>query len=175
MSVEEYQGLSTTENNMIDPSQNIICTYTTTSTYNANSRFNMQLAAEYMNGIVIEPGQSYSHVNTIHPAGVENIYKVSTIYVGDGQTAQESGGGICQTSSTTFAAIASAKEKGINTGLYVSEQEVHSGPVNYVPKKFEATVYTGSIDFCFRNCNDFAVKIVTSTNHNTLTVSIVKI
>lgn len=172
---EEYKAYSSDTNNLLNPSENIIATYTSTSTYNKNSRYNMHLAADYQNGVVIAPGQSYSHLKTVHPEGVENIYVDSTIFVGNGKTAQASGGGICQTSSTTYAAIASAQEKGIKTGLNVTAQAPHSGKVNYVPRKYEATVSTGSQDFCFRNCNNYSIKIVTSYNYNTLTVTIYKV
>lgn len=172
---EEYKAYSSDTNNLLNPSENIIATYTSTSTYNKNSRYNMHLAADYQNGVVIAPGQSYSHLKTVHPQGVENIYVDSTIFVGNGKTAQASGGGICQTSSTTYAAIASAQEKGIKTGLNVTAQAPHSGKVNYVPRKYEATVSSGSQDFCFRNCNNYSIKIVTSYNYNTLTVTIYKV
>ena len=172
---EEYKAYSSDTNNLLNPSENIIATYTSTSTYNKNSRYNMHLAADYQNGVVIAPGQSYSHLKVVHPDGVENIYVDSTIFVGNGKTAQASGGGICQTSSTTYAAIASAEEKGIKTGLNVTAQAPHSGKVNYVPRKYEATVSSGSQDFCFRNCNDYSIKIVTSYNYNTLTLTIYKV
>ena len=172
---EEYKVYSSDTNNLLNPSENIIATYTSTSTYNKNSRYNMHLAADYQNGVVIAPGESYSHLKVVHPEGVENIYVDSTIFVGNGKTAQASGGGICQTSSTTYAAIASAEEKGIKTGLNVTAQAPHSGKVNYVPRKYEATVSSGSQDFCFRNCNDYSIKIVTSYNYNTLTVTIYKV
>lgn len=172
---EEYKAYSSDTNNLLNPSENIIATYTSTSTYNKNSRYNMHLAADYQNGVVIAPGQSYSHLKVVHPEGVENIYVDSTIFVGNGKTAQASGGGICQTSSTTYAAIASAQEKGIKTGLNVTAQAPHSGKVNYVPRKYEATVSSGSQDFCFRNCNNYSIKIVTSYNYNTLTVTIYKV
>ena len=172
---EEYKVYSSDTNNLLNPSENIIATYTSTSTYNKNSRYNMHLAADYQNGVVIAPGESYSHLKVVHPEGVENIYVDSTIFVGNGKTAQASGGGICQTSSTTYAAIASAEEKGIKTGLNVTAQAPHSGKVNYVPRKYEATVSSGSQDFCFRNCNNYSIKIVTSYNYNTLTVTIYKV
>ena len=172
---EEYKAYSSDTNNLLNPSENIIATYTSTSTYNKNSRYNMHLAADYQNGVIIAPGESYSHLKVVHPEGVENIYVDSTIFVGNGKTAQASGGGICQTSSTTYAAIASAEEKGIKTGLNVTAQAPHSGKVNYVPRKYEATVSSGSQDFCFRNCNDYSIKIVTSYNYNTLTVTIYKV
>ena len=172
---EEYKAYSSDTNNLLNPSENIIATYTSTSTYNKNSRYNMHLAADYQNGVVIAPGESYSHLKVVHPEGVENIYVDSTIFVGNGKTAQASGGGICQTSSTTYAAIVSAEEKGIKTGLNVTAQAPHSGKVNYVPRKYEATVSSGSQDFCFRNCNNYSIKIVTSYNYNTLTVTIYKV
>ena len=172
---EEYKAYSSDTNNLLNPSENIIATYTSTSTYNKNSRYNMHLAADYQNGVTIRPGETYSHLKVVHPEGVENIYVDSTVFVGNGQTAQASGGGICQTSSTTYAAIAYAEEKGINTGLNVTAQAPHSGKVNYVPRKYEATVSSGSQDFCFRNCNDYSIKIVTSYNYNTLTVTIYKL
>ena len=172
---QEYESYSSKINNLLDPDKNIIATYTSTSTYNKNSRYNMHLAADYQNGVIVKPGETYSHLKVVHPEGVENIYVDSTIFVGNGQTAQASGGGICQTSSTTYAAIASAEEKGIKTGLNVTAQAPHSGKVNYVPRKYEATVSSGSQDFCFRNCNDYSIKIVTSYNYNTLTVTIYKL
>ena len=172
---QEYESYSSKINNLLDPDKNIIATYTSTSTYNKNSRYNMHLAADYQNGVTIRPGETYSHLKVVHPEGVENIYVDSTVFVGNGQTAQASGGGICQTSSTTYAAIASTEEKGINTGLNVTAQAPHSGKVNYVPRKYEATVSSGSQDFCFRNCNDYSIKIVTSYNYNTLTVTIYKL
>ena len=172
---QEYESYSSKINNLLDPDKNIIATYTSTSTYNKNSRYNMHLAADYQNGVTIRPGETYSHLKVVHPEGVENIYVDSTVFVGNGQTAQASGGGICQTSSTTYAAIASAEEKGIKTGLNVTAQAPHSGKVNYVPRKYEATVSSGSQDFCFRNCNDYSIKIVTSYDYNTLTVTIYKL
>ncbi|MGN1012462.1 MAG: VanW family protein [Clostridia bacterium] len=175
LSNEEYSLYSSDTNNMLEPNENIIATYTSTSTYNQNSRYNMHLAADYMNGTSVAPGETYSHLNVVHPKGEENKYVESTIFVNNGQTAQASGGGICQTSSTTYAAIVSAKEKGINTGLNVTAQAPHSGKVNYVPRKYEATVNSGTQDFCFRNCNNYSIKIVTSYNYNTLTVTIYKI
>ena len=172
---QEYESYSSKINNLLDPDKNIIATYTSTSTYNKNSRYNMHLAADYQNGVIIRPGETYSHLKVVHPEGVENIYVDSTVFVGNGQTAQASGGGICQTSSTTYAAIAYAEEKGIKTGLNVTAQAPHSGKVNYVPRKYEATVSSGSQDFCFRNCNDYSIKIVTSYDYNTLTVTIYKL
>ncbi len=171
---EEYIAYSSQENNMINPQANIIATYTATGSYNENSRFNMHKAADYINGTIIEPGNTYSHLHTIHPNGGNEGYVVSTVFV-DGTVTKDTGGGICLTSSTLNAAIASAQEKGINTGLVVSARKEHSIPVGYVPRRFEATVAMWSQDFCFRNCNNYSVRIDASYKSNTLTINIVKI
>lgn len=174
LSAEEYNTYSTKDNNLINPEENLIATYTSKSSYNENSRLNMHIAADYMNGIIVKPGETYSHLNVVH-SGNDDKYVESTIFVGDGKVGTGKGGGICQTSSTLYAAIVSAKEKGINTGLNVTAQAPHSGTVNYVPRKYEATVNSGTQDFCFRNMNDYSIKIVTKYEHNTLTVSIYKV
>ena len=171
---EEYLTYSSAENNMVNPEANIIATYTAKGSYNENSRFNMHKAADYINGTIIEPGKSYSHLHTIHPEGGNEGYAVSTVFV-DGTVTQDTGGGICLTSSTLHAAIASAREKGINTGLVVSAQKEHSIAVGYVPRRYEATVAMWSQDFSFRNCNNYSVRIDASYNGNTLKINIVRI
>ena len=175
LSKEEYASYSSKENNLLDVSENIIAKYTSTSTYNKNSRYNMHLASDYINNTIVAPGETYSHLRAVHPEGEENKYVESTIFVSGGKTAQASGGGICQTSSTLYAAIVSSEEKGIRTGLNVTAQAPHSGKVNYVPRKYEATVSSGVQDFCFRNCNSYSIKISTVYDYNTLTITIYKI
>ena len=175
LSREEYNSYSSSNNNLLDASENIIAKYTSTSTYNKNSRFNMHLAADYINNTVVVPGETYSHLSVVHPEGEDNKYVDSTIFVSGGKTAQASGGGICQTSSTLYAAIVSVEEKGVKTGLNVTAQAPHSGKVNYVPRKYEATVSSGVQDFCFRNCNSYSIRISAVYDYNTLTIIIYKI
>lgn len=174
LSDEEYKSYSSDENNMIKPQSNIIATYTAKGSYNENSRFNMHKAADYINGTIVEPGKSYSHLHTIHPNGGGEGYLVSTVFV-DGTVTKDTGGGICLTSSTLHAAIASAEEKGIHTGLVISAQKEHSIPVGYVPRRFEATVAMWSQDFSFRNCNNYSIRLDASYNGNTLTINVVRI
>ncbi len=174
LSQEEYSTYSSDTNNLINPSSNIIATYTAKGSYNENSRFNMHKAADYINGTVIAPGQTYSHLHTIHPNGGNEGYVKSTVFV-DGTVTTDTGGGICLTSSTMYAAIADAKEKGINTGLVVSARKEHSIPVSYVPRRFEATVAMWSQDFSFRNCNKYSIRVDATYNYNTLTIALVKL
>ncbi|HZH59227.1 MAG TPA: VanW family protein, partial [Metabacillus sp.] len=67
------------------------------------------------------------------------------------------GGGICQTSSTLYNAVAEA-------GLEIIELHSHSRSVGYVPAGRDATVSWGGPDFKFMNNKDFPVMIKTIVN-----------
>ena len=174
LSEEEYKALSSDTNNMLKPDQNIIATYTATSSYGESSRYNMHVAADYINGTVVEPGKTYSHLSTIFPDGKENKYVDSYVQV-NGKVEMGNGGGVCMTSSVLYASIVSATEQGVNTGLIVTMRKPHTNPVKYVPVKYEATVAGPSLDFSFRNVNPYSVKLEASYDYNTLTITIYKV
>ena len=174
LSDEEYKALSSDTNNMLKPDQNIIATYTATSSYGESSRYNMHVAADYINGTVIKPGQTYSHLATIFPDSKENKYVDSYVQV-NGKVEMGNGGGVCMTSSVLYASIVSATEQGVNTGLIVTMRKPHTNPVKYVPVKYEATVAGPSLDFGFRNVNPYSVKLEASYDYNTLTITIYKV
>ena len=69
------------------------------------------------------------------------------------QTVMEYGGGICQVSSTLYAAVA-------QTGLEIVERHSHSLNVNYIPRGMDATVDWGNKDFKFANNTDEPIYIV---------------
>ena len=162
LSDEEYKALSSDTNNMLKPDQNIIATYTATSSYGESSRYNMHVAADYINGTVIKPGQTYSHLATIFPDSKENKYVDSYVQV-NGKVEMGNGGGVCMTSSVLYASIVSATEQGVNTGLIVTMRKPHTNPVKYVPVKY------------FRNVNPYSVKLEASYDYNTLTITIYKV
>jgi|GEM_PF-4570801 len=174
LSEEDYKALSSNTNNMLKPDQNIIATYTATSSYGESSRYNMHVAADYINGTVIKPGQTYSHLATIFPDGKENKYVDSYVQV-NGKVEMGNGGGVCMTSSVLYASIVSAQEQGVNTGLVVTMRKPHTNPVKYVPVKYEATVAGPSLDFSFRNVNPYSVRLEASYDYNTLTITIYKV
>ena len=174
LSEEEYKALSSDTNNMLKPDQNIIATYTATSSYGESSRYNMHVAADYINGTIVEPGKTYSHLATIFPDGKENKYVDSYVQV-NGKVEMGNGGGVCMSSSVLYASIVSAQEQGVNTGLIVTMRKPHTNPVKYVPVKYEATVAGPSLDFSFRNVNPYSVRLEASYDYNTLTITIYKV
>ena len=174
LSQEEYNALSSDTNNMLKPDQNIIATYTATSSYGESSRYNMHVAADYINGTIVEPGHTYSHLATIFPDGKENKYVDSYVQV-NGKVEMGNGGGVCMSSSVLYASIVSAQEQGVNTGLIVTMRKPHTNPVKYVPVKYEATVAGPTLDFSFRNVNPYSIRLEASYNYNTLTITIYKV
>ena len=88
---------------------NLVCvsTYTTTTTKNDNRNTNVRLSAEAINGVVVQPGETFSFNQATGQRTAEKGYKEANAISG-GQSKPEVGGGVCQTSSTLFNAVARA-------------------------------------------------------------------
>ena len=75
------------------------------------------------------------------------------------------GGGICQVSSTIYAAMKVA-------GIQATERHAHSLPVNYLPAGWDATISWGSLDMKFVNRYDKNMVIYMNTNNGILTAAL---
>ena len=84
-----------------------ISTYSTTTTKNEARNTNIRLSAEAINGVVVQPGETFSFNQATGQRTAAKGYKEATAISG-GQTQPEVGGGVCQTSSTLFNAVARA-------------------------------------------------------------------
>ncbi len=121
---------------------------------NVNRTSNVRRSADSCNGVIVLPGETFSYNDTTGPRTPANGYVTSSVYVG-GKTVQETGGGVCQTSSTIYYAV-------LHTTLEVVERQYHRFAVGYVPDGMDATVYDGSPDFKFKNNTDYPIKLVTA-------------
>ena len=118
----------------------------------ANRNFNMQLASDAINGVIIKPGEEFSYNETIlSKRDPENDYKPAGVISG-GKMTNAIGGGICQVSSTLFDAA-------LYSGMTITERRNHSLKVGYLPPGLDATCSWGTIDFRFRNDLEVPVKI----------------
>ena len=141
-----------------------ISSYTTTTTSNANRNTNIQLSAEAINGTMVGSGETFSFNRTTGQRTVEKGYKEATAISG-GQNVPEVGGGVCQTSSTLFNAVARAD-------LEIVTRSPHAWPSSYVAKGMDATVNWPGLDFQFRNQTDWPIYIVASYRNRKITVDI---
>ena len=76
------------------------------------------------------------------------------------------GGGVCQVSSTLYAAM-------VYAGLPATERHAHSLPVDYLPAGLDATIAGSYLDLKFTNTFSQPLLIQASANGGTLTVTLV--
>jgi vancomycin resistance protein YoaR len=138
--------------------------YTTETTNNANRNTNVDLAAKAINGHTVLPGQLFSFNETTGQRTEEKGYK-EAIAISGGQAVPDIGGGVCQTSSTLFNAVARAD-------LEIVDRSPHAWPSSYVQKGLDATVNWPSLDFKFRNNKDTPIFIISYYNDRKMTVEI---
>lgn len=135
--------------------QDLLGEGTTKVTGSANRKYNVKLSAEACNNVILLPGQEFSYNDTTGSRTAAKGYKNAPTYQA-GQSVDDIGGGICQTSSTIYYAV-------LHTALEVVERHDHQFNTGYVTLGMDATVYFGSLDFRFKNSTDYPVKIVTES------------
>lgn len=125
-----------------------------------NRVFNVLHAAKRFNGIVIPKGEEFSfnkYVGDISAAsGFQQAYVIQ-----NGKTVLGDGGGVCQVSTTAFRAA-------LNSGLPIVERHAHAYRVGYYENDskpgLDATIYTPSVDFRFKNDTQAAILVQTSAD-----------
>ena len=142
-----------------------LSTYSTKfSTANVNRSTNIRISADKVNGVVLMPGEEFSYNNTIGPTTPQNGYKPGAAYIG-GKVVTDYGGGVCQTSSTIYNAV-------LYANLEVTSRISHYFASDYVPVGRDATVYSPSLDFKFKNNRNYPIKIKAVVNGGTIQVDI---
>lgn len=138
-----------------------------TTTYNAKipRAINVGLAADALNGTIVMPGAQFSYNETVGPRTRSRGYVEATVY-SSGQVTTGIGGGICQVSSTLYAAMR-------DCGLPATERHAHSLPVHYLPAGYDATVAYGSLDLKFVNIYSVPIMISASADNGNLTITLV--
>ena len=117
----------------------LIATYTTDASTSSSARLhNIRLALSTINGTCVEPGEVFSFNGVVGERTKAAGYRPAPAY-SRMETVMEYGGGICQVSSTLYAAVEKA-------GLEIVERHSHSLKVTYIPKGMDATVDWGNKD-----------------------------
>ena len=133
-----------------------------TTHYNATipRAINVELAAQRINGCVLQPGELFSFSDTVQSRIPQNGYVMAPA-IGR----YEYGGGICQVSSTLYAAMCHAL-------IPAMERHPHSSGVSYLPAGLDATISEGYKDLRFVNIYDKPLKIQVDCKEGVLTVSL---
>lgn len=141
-------------------------TYTTNFGGSSAARANnVRLASQRINGTELMPDEEFSYDKTILPRTAANGYMAAPVYVGN-KVESGLGGGICQPSSTLYAAA-------LYANLGILERHNHSLTVGYMPPGMDATIAQGVLDLRLKNTTGYPVKINASANGGVLTFTIV--
>lgn len=125
-----------------------------------NRVYNVTLAATRLNGILVAPNEVFSFNKALGDVSAFTGYQKAYI-IENGRTVLGDGGGVCQVSTTLFRAV-------LNAGLPITERHAHTYRVGYYeqdsPPGIDATVYSPSVDFRFKNDTGKYILIQTSIN-----------
>lgn len=141
-----------------------VSSYTTYFANYGNRGHNINLASTKLNGTIIMPGEEFSYLKVVGPYGASNGYLPAPIYL-NGDNATANGGGVCQLASTLYMAQ-------LKAGLQTISRRNHTFAPSYVPKGLDATVYSTTTDYKFKNNYDYPIYIVSYVKGNYLTVDI---
>lgn len=127
-------------------------------------RHNIARATEMFNGLIVQPGETFSF-NSISDFTAEEGF-VSGYAIMGGRLERVIAGGLCQVSTTFFRAVS-------NAGLEVVERHPHTYVVNFYENilGFDATVYDPEVDFRWRNDTNGPVYVSTRANPEQATVT----
>ena len=154
MTTEELEGMLF---------RDLISTSTTTIS-GTNARYtNVVLAAEEIDGTILNPGDVFSFNQVVGRRTADRGFKMAGGFQG-GRLVDMLGGGVCQMSSTMYDAV-------LRTSLEVVERRNHGLTVAYLPFGHDAAISYGSIDFKFKNSFDLPIRIDTIIDGRSLTVN----
>lgn len=130
---------------------------------NANRVHNIKLAANTLDGTVVEPGQTFSFNTTVGCRTVAQGYKVAKV-ISQGNYVDGVGGGVCQVSTTLYNALLLAG--------FVPKASSHSLVPSYVLPSFDAMVADNVADLTFENTTSKPVYICATVEDNYVSFSI---
>jgi len=129
-----------------------------------NRTTNLVIATKTINGVTLQPDDTFSFNETIGKTTWAKGYRPAKIFV-RGKEEEGMGGGICQVSSTLY----NAADFG---GMEIVERHPHSKKVGYVKEGRDAATSYGGVDLKFKNVLDYPVKIVAQATGGKLTVAL---
>jgi vancomycin resistance protein YoaR len=136
----------------------------TTGGFAPDSGVNIRRAAELINGIVVQPGETFSLDAATGPRTAANGY-VEAGVIDNGRASRGIAGGASQVSTTLYNAAYLA-------GMTLVEHKAHSFYISRYPAGREATIATSAIDNKFRNDNPTPVLIRTRWTPTSVMVQI---
>ena len=129
----------------------VLGAYETRHTNDQNRNTNLQIQCDALNGLVLQPGETFSMNGVLGERTEEKGYKPAPAYSGN-RLVNDLGGGVCQGTTTLYNCVLLAD-------LEVVFRACHGVRVGYVPLGLDAAVNFLTTDFQFRNNFHFPIQI----------------
>ena len=149
---------------MIQNEFGLIASSSSTTSANASRNHNISITCEKINGLVLQPGETFSSNEFVGPRNASTGYEVAGV-IENGQSAQAYGGGICQVSSMIYQSV-------IKSDLEVVERHPHMWPSSYATVGTDAAVDWGNQDFSFRNSSEYPIAITAYWDPDTSKITV---
>lgn len=141
-----------------------LASYSTEVRGTDNRKDNISLAVSKCDGAILLSGDIFSYNNTVGEQTAETGYKLANATL-DGTVIQAYGGGICQVSSTIFAAA-------LYANLDIKERWEHEFVSSYIDAGMDAAVAWDVLDFKIGNNKEYPIRIDVVYENDILTVDI---
>jgi vancomycin resistance protein YoaR len=147
------------------PFQSELGTYRTSLADRTEAQLhNIRQAIMVLDGVVIEPGETFSFNKTLGPRTPERGYREAPAFM-ERDLVKSVGGGICQVSSTVYNAAALS-------GLSIIERHPHTRRVTSVPSGRDATVWYGKADLRLKNTRPHSVRLAARIANESLSFAV---
>lgn len=121
------------------------------TTANNSRNHNIRITCEKIDGLIVQPGESFSFNGFVGERTPEAGYELAGT-IQNGTTEEAYGGGICQLSSMIYQSV-------VKANLQVDERHPHMWPSSYAAAGTDAAVDWGSEDFAFTNNSEYPIAI----------------
>lgn len=146
--------------------RDVLSSYTTHAGGTAGRRTNVRLAAEYCTDTILNAGDVFDYTTALGSITAARGFQPAPGYR-NGKTVDMTGGGVCQVSSTIYAAA-------LYANLEIVTRTNHGYASSYIGLGLDATVASSGPQFQFRNDTLYPIRVVceynTKTNDITVTL-----
>lgn len=123
---------------------------------------NLRLACEAIDGIVLQPGESFSYNEALGERTEAKGYRPGPTFI-NGQTVYTIGGGICEVASALYYC-------SLLADMQIIERAPHMYAPSYVPLGMDSTIYWGAYDYQFRNNSDHPIRIEAGISNDNVVI-----
>ncbi len=158
---DRQPDLTTAKANELGITRKLVSYTTEMGASSSNRIHNVHLMADFIDGTVVQPGQTFSFNDVVGPRTAERGFLEGQEIIGS-LVLPSIGGGVCQTATTLF-------NDAFELGLPILARTNHNLYLAHYPIGRDATVAWGGPDFQFKNDLKHGLLIKTSYSDQTLT------